>query len=153
MINLADEIIKQQERKGGASSSAPDGYIEDDMGYWVEENLYEDRARYAKYLLMRILKKNNNLYLRHGRLYSGHKLLSGNSQEILQLVDLPYAHVGSAQVAWIYNRLLETVPELDESKIMVGKNAFWDFEKAEVIELEKDANVITAKDKNVRARF
>ena len=152
MINLAEAIIKQNERKGGSpSGNYPDGYHLDDMGYLVEDNLDADKARYAEYLLFRILRKHNNIYMRYGQLYCGHRLLDGTVQEVLELADSPVAHARAGQVAWIFNRLREVAPQIDESKIVVAPGVYWDMDKAELCDLEELTNVITTKGENARA--
>lgn len=153
MGSLADAVIRQQNRQGGATGSVPDGYHVDDLGYWVEDDLKENKVRYAEYLLFRIRKLHPNIYIRYGILYCGHTMLTGAISEILKLVDLPYASVGAAQAAWIYNRLIETAPEIDENKIIIGPGIYWDFDKAEICDLRDLPSIIRIKDKNVRKRF
>ena len=153
MGSLADAVIRQQNRQGGVTGSVPDGYHVDDLGYWVEDDLKEDKSRYAEYLLFRIRKLHPNIYIRYGILYCGHTVLTGAVSEILKLVDLPNASVKGGQAAWIFNRLMETAPEIDESKIIIGPGAYWDFDKAEICDLRDLPSIIRIKDKNVRKRF
>lgn len=156
-MSLADKVIMQQHRQSnggsGVGNNTPDGYHIDDLGYWVEDDLVEDKARYAKYLLFRIRKLHPNIYTRYGILYCGHTMLTGTRGEILKLVDLPNAVVSAAQAAWIYNRLMETSPEIDESKIILGPGMYWDFKKAEICSLYDLPSIIRIKDINVRKRF
>lgn len=145
-MSIADEIIRQSNR--APVSTAPEGYYEDDLGYWVENNIDQDLAKYAQYLLFRILKKHNNIYIRYGQLYCGHRALSGTAQDVLELVDLPTARCRAGQAAWIFNRLRELSPEIDETKIRVSVDAYWDMDAAELREL---TNVRTIRGEDARA--
>ena len=149
MSSIADAVIQQQNRR--PTSDTPDGYYRDDMGYLVETNLDQNKARYAEYLLFRILRKHNNIYMRYGRLYCGHRLLEGTIQEVLELADSPTAHARAGQAAWIFNRLRELAPEIDETKIIIGPGIYWDMDKAEICELSDLPKFNTTKGDNVRA--
>lgn len=135
--DIADAAIRHAE---SGSSAAPGGFRRDDMGYLVESNLDEDKARYAEYLLIRILRKHNNIYMRYGRLYCGHRMLSGTPQEVLELADSPFLHANPGQAAWIFNRLREFSPEIDENKIIIGEDIYWDADKAQICELKDLTN-------------
>lgn len=151
MSSIADAVIQQQNRR--PSSDTPDGYHQDDMGYLVEDNLEQNKARYAEYLLFRILRKHNNIYMRYGRLYCGHRLLEGTIQEVLELADSPTARARAGQAAWIFNRLRELAPEIDETKIIIAPGIYWDTDKAEICELDDLPKFNTIKGKNVGAQF
>ena len=152
MSNLADAVIRQQNRQP-QDNGVPHGYHTDDLGYWVENNIREDRGRYAEYLLFRIKKLHPNIYIRYGQLYCGHKVLTGSADEMLRLIDMPHASIKAGQAAWIYNRLMETAPEIDEGKIIIGPDIYWDVDKAEICDLSDLPSIIRIKDKNVRKRF
>lgn len=140
MSDIADAIINQSRRD--YQTHVPNGYHVDDMGYWVEDDIDEDKARYAEYLLYRIMRKHNDIYKRHGRLYCEHRMLTGSAQEILGLADSPSAHCRAGQAAWIFNRLRETAPETDDTKIMVAPGMYWDSNKAELCDSDE---IITTK--------
>lgn len=150
MGSLADAII-QRHKDLNNPTQAPDGFHVDDMGYWVEDDLENDKARYAEYLLFRIKRRHPCIYLRYGHLYHKHRLLERTPQEILELADSPSAHARGGQAAWIFNRLRETAPELSENQIMVAPGVYWDIDKAELI--DTDDTIITMKDEHVGKRF
>ena len=144
MINLADAIIQQNERKAAShDGNTPDGYYRDDMGYLVEENLMDDKERYAEYVLLRILRLHHNIYMRYGRLYCGHHLLECNTQEALELADSPRVRLNPGQTAWIFNRLKALAPEIDETKILVAEGVYWDMDKAELVDLDESIKLTT----------
>jgi hypothetical protein len=80
-------------------------------------------------------------------------MLTGSIDEILKLVDLPSASVKAGQAAWIFNRIKEMAPEIDESKIIIGPDIYWDFDKAEILDLSDLEGVVRVKDGDVRTRF
>ena len=144
MSSLADAIIQQNERKGASpEGNIPEGYYRDDMGYLVEVDLIEDKERYAEYVLLRILRLHHNIYMRYGRLYCGHRLLERNTQEALELADSPRVRLNPGQVAWIFNRLRELAPEIDETKILIADGVYWDMDKAELVDLDESIKLTT----------
>ena len=152
MSSLADAVIRQQSRQA-TPGSVPDGYYLDDLGYWVENDIKSDKDRYARYLLLRITKLHPNIYRLYGQVYCGHTVLTGSIDEILKLVDLPSAIVRAGQAAWIFNRIKELAPEIDESKIIIGPDIYWDFDKADILDLSDLGGVVRVKDGDVRTRF
>lgn len=135
-MSIADALIQKHNRQY-TPGSVPDGYFVDDLGYWVEIDIKSDRAKYAEYLLFRILKLHHNIYKRYGVLYCGHNPIHGTTDEILKLVDLPWASVKGGQAAWIYNRLMEMAPEIDETKLVIAPGIFWDVREAEIRDLDE----------------
>lgn len=152
MSSLADAVIRQQNRQA-SPGGVPDGYYLDDLGYWVENDIRSNKQRYAEYLLFRIVKLHPNIYMRYGQLYCGHRHLTGSIDEMLKLVDLPWVSIRAGQAAWIFNRLKEMAPEIDESKIIISSDAYWDFDKAEILDLSELPKVTRIKDEDVRTRF
>ena len=122
MSSLADAIIQQNERRGDSpAGNTPDGYYRDDMGYLVEENLMDDKERYAEYVLLRILRLHHNIYM-------------AESAKVV---------LNSGQTAWIFNRLKELAPEIDETKILVAEGVYWDMDKAELVDLDESIKLTT----------
>lgn len=146
-MDLADKIINQ----GSSQSNAPEGYYLDDLGYFVEENLKDDKARMAEYALFRIRKIHKNIYTHNGLLFCGHEPLMGSKDELLKLADSPHISLNAAQAAWVYNRLKEVAQPLDERFIQIAPGVVWDMEKAEIVERE---NIITIEEEHgPRERF
>ena len=81
--------------------------------------------------------------MRYGRLYCGHHLLECNKQEALELADSPKVRLNSGQTAWIFNRLKELAPEIDETKILVAEGVYWDMDKAELVNLDESIKLTT----------
>lgn len=133
MSKLADAVIQQKNRMNDPTQ-APDGCYTDDMGYWVEESLPQDKARYAEYLLLRILRRHPCFYLRYGELWLKHRRIEATQEAIIRLVDSPLAKVNTAQAVWIHNRLKEHALEIDENKIMLAPTLYWDVDKAELVD-------------------
>lgn len=138
--NLADHII---ERANANPGNSPNGYYLDDLGYYVESNIKENKARMAEYVLFRILKLHRNIYISDGELYCGHTPITGDQSNILMLADSPMVSVNGAQAAWVYNRLKDISPEIDPNRIRVSPNLVWDFEKGDLIEM---TDIVTVKD-------
>lgn len=140
-MSLADRLIEVQEREHSRApdDTAPQGYYTDDMGYWVEQDLHSDRARFAEYVLLRCLRRHvhptapttTGLYRYKGDLFINHTQLQPTANSIIMAADMPTS-VSSAQAIWIYNRLQELAPELDDTKIQVDKEQYWDFTDGEL---------------------
>ena len=126
-MNLAEQIIEAntQEHSRASNDTAPEGYYTDDMGYWVEQDIRKDKEKFAKYILYRCLRNNDEIYKWRGELYNGHNILTPTPQCIIGLADV-CDMITPAQAIWVYNRLLEIAQELDEDKIRVSADAYWD---------------------------
>lgn len=137
-MSIADELVALQESDSphykGKNDSAPDGYYTDDMGYWVEQNIKQDKARFAEYILYRCIRLHPDIYQYKGDLYVRHTLITPTPKSIVALADTPEM-VSSAQAIWVYNRLMAEAPELDLTRIRVASNAVWDFETCELEEI------------------
>lgn len=140
-MSVADELIALQEANSphykSAVDSAPEGYYTDDMGYWVEQNIRQDKARFAEYILYRCYRLHQDIYTYRGDLYQGHTMLHPTVRSIVALADTPEL-ITTAQAIWVYNRIKRDASELDLSRLIVGRNAVWDFEAAELIEESDD---------------
>jgi len=47
------------------------------------------------------------------------------------------------EVNYIYDKIKELVPYLDETKIAITPNLLWDIEKQEFVETDEEINVIS----------
>lgn len=131
-MNIADYIIDRREHDRAPADQAPDGFYTDDMGFWVEQDIRKNRERFASYILSRCLRRHDDIYKWRGELWSGHTQILPTPQSIIALADI-CDMITPAQAIWIHNRLMEIADELDETKIQVCSNAYWDFEKCELI--------------------
>lgn len=131
-MDLADYIIGANENHGRANNdTAPEGYYTDDMGYWVEQDIRKDKMRFATYILYRCLRNNNSIYKWRGDLYNGHTLIEPNAQSIVAMADI-CDMITPAQAIWVYARIMDIASELDEDKIQVSSDAYWDTAKSEI---------------------
>lgn len=129
---IAREIIKKK-----ISDPAPEGYYTDDLGLWVEQNIRRRDVLYAEYILFRCLYLNKTLHTRKdGFLYIGHRPVSRTSSSIADLADLP-GHLPTNVVLWVYKRLCQRAPRLNESIIEIKPGLLWDSENSEFIEKDR----------------
>lgn len=130
-MDLADKVIHANEQEiieKAKGDTAPEGYYTDDMGYWVEQDIRRHKDRFALYIFMRCRKLNKHLHLRRGEfLYNSHTLIRETPLDIAKLADLPEV-ISAPQAAWVYKRLVATVPRLSEKKIEVAPGLLWNFE-------------------------
>lgn len=139
-MDLADKIIQANEQEiveKQAGDSAPDGYYTDDMGYWVEQDIRKDRAKFAKYVFLRCRRLNKHLYYDTDEMevYNSHHKVEPTVKEILMLAKMPDM-ITPAQAIWVYNKLKETVPRLDKTRIVVAPGLAWNMETSELEELD-----------------
>ena len=130
-MNIADYIIDRREHERSPSDQAPDGFYTDDMGFWVEQDIRKNRERFAQYVLTRCLRLHTDIYKWRGDLWSGHTQIMPTPQSIIALADI-CDMITPAQAIWVHSRLMDIADELDETKIQVSGNAYWDFEKCEL---------------------
>lgn len=137
MDNLADKIIQANEQEvieKQSGDTAPEGYYTDDLGYWVEQDIRKHQDKFARYVFVRCRKLNPHLYYDTAemKLYNRHDEIEPKINDILLLANLA-SMITTAQAIWVYNKLKETVPRLDKSKLVVAPGLIWDFETAELI--------------------
>lgn len=137
MDDLADKIIKATEQEiieKQSGDQAPEGYYTDDLGYWVELDIRKHKEKFARYVFVRCRKRNPHLYYDTDemKLYNRHEVIEPKVADIIKLANLADM-ITAAQAIWVYNRLKDTVPRLDKSRLVVAPGLIWDFETAELI--------------------
>lgn len=137
-----DEVIKTLE-------PSPDDYYEDDMGYLVEKDIRRDRERFARYVYMRCRRLNPKLYTNKGVLYNSHAIIRSTSLEIAKLANMAEP-ILSTQAAWVYRRLEDTVPHLDESKIEISPGVLWDYNTLEIEEIPTEKYITIKQERRKR---
>ena len=137
-----DEVIRTQEQ-------GPDDYYKDDMGYLVEKDIRKDRERFARYIYMRCRRLNPKLYMYKGVLYNSHNIIRGTSLGIAKLADMAEP-ILPIQAAWVYRRLEDTVPHLDESKIEITPGVLWDYNTLEIEEIPTEKYITIKQERRKR---
>lgn len=137
MDNLADQIIEaknQEVIEKLFGDTAPKGYYTDDLGYLVEQDIRKHKEKFARYVFVRCRKRNPHLYYDTDemKVYNRHEIIEPKVADILKLANLADM-ITPAQAIWVYNRLKDTVPRLDKSKLVVAPGLIWDFETSELI--------------------
>lgn len=137
MDNLADQIIQANEiieKRSG--DQAPDGYYTDDLGYWVEQDIRKNPARFAEYVFFRCRMKNEHLYYDtvELKLFNRHTEITPTVRDIVTLADIPEM-ITPAQAIWVYNKLKETAPRLDRDRILVAPGLAWNMKTAKLEEV------------------
>lgn len=138
-MSLADKIIAANEdeiTRRGRGDQAPEGYYTDDLGYWVEQDIRKDHARFAQYVAFRCRVLNPHIYYDPVEmvLFNRHTPIEPTTTSILLLAKCPNM-ITPAQAIWVYNKLKETAPRLDRNRVLVAPGLAWDFEKAELVKL------------------
>lgn len=149
MDNIADKIIQANdvvEKRSG--DNAPDGCYTDDMGYWVEQDIRRQNSRFAEYVFVRCRRRNEHLYYDTDemKVYNRHQIIEPTPRDILMLANLADM-ITTAQAIWVYNKLKETVPRLDKTRILVAPGLAWNFKTSELEEL-KDGTYTTVGGEN-----
>ena len=140
MDNIADKIIQANEQEVVEKQSgdqAPEGYYTDDMGYWVEQDIRKHKTKFAKYVFFRCRRLNKHLYYDTDemKVYNRHDVVEPNPKDILMLANLADM-ITTAQAIWVYNRLKETVPRLDKTRLVVAPGLAWNIKTSELEELD-----------------
>lgn len=150
MDNLADKIIHANEQEvieKQSGDTAPEGFYTDDLGYWVELDIRKHKTRFARYVFVRCRRRNAHLYYdtQDMVLYNRHDVVEPKVADIVKLANLADM-ITPAQAIWVYNRLKDTVPRLDRSKLVVAPGLIWDFETSELVEVDEYYSVGGEKD-------
>lgn len=135
-MSLADKVIQANEQEIIAKQSgdgAPEGYYTDDLGFWVEQDIRQQKMRFAEYVWFRCRKLNPRLNVRDGiRLYNGSSLVRKDPLAIASLAKLPEP-LQKPISNWVFEKLLEECPRLDRTKIEIKPGWLWDLEKCKII--------------------
>lgn len=102
-----------------------------------------------------ILRKHPSIYKHRGTLYHEHKRIRPASQEdIFLLADSHSLKLNKAQCAWVYNRLLERAPDLEDDFIMVSWDYVWNKKIGQLMPT-KDFNeiIITPNERTTNGRM
>lgn len=140
MSDLADLIVEANEneqRRKSSGDTAPEGYYTDDLGYWVEQDIKKDKARFAQYVLFRCRILNSHIYYDAETLtlFNRHTVITPTINSILLLAKTPDM-ITQAQAIWIYNKLIEAAPRLDHNRVLVAPGLAWDFKRGELVEIK-----------------
>lgn len=141
MSDLADLIIKADEeseqRRKGPGDTAPEGYYTDDLGYWVEQDIKKDKARFAQYVAFRCRILNPHIYWDPVELvlFNRHTPVEPTTTSILSLARVPDM-ITPAQAIWVYNKLKDTAPRLDRNRVLVAPGLAWDFKEARLVAIK-----------------
>ena len=101
------------------------------------------RAHY-NYLCARAFKRNPHLHTRHERtqLWNSHTLIQPTLDDICRLTDW-VDKLPRQAVLYIYDKLRELAPELNEDIIAITPRLAWSFKEQKLIEFKEDINVIS----------
>lgn len=114
----------------------------DELGLPLPQKKTEE-AHYA-YLTARALFLNKHLYTRNNKteLWNSYDKINPTEEDMVRLTKC-YERIPKQGIIYIYDRLRELVPYLDESKIAITPTLLWDIEKQELVETKEEINVIS----------
>lgn len=134
--DLADQLIEANKKEEKVK-------IERDE-YGIPLPQVKTAEAHCNYLVARAIYLNQHLHTRHNGkdLYNSHELVRSTVGEIARLAK--WVRPMSRQEAnYIYDKIKELMPALDESKIAITPNLLWDFEEQKLIETKEEINVIS----------
>lgn len=137
MSSLADRIIEANEEEAIRDDVAPDGYYTDDMGYWVEQDIKANKARFAEYILVRCRRLNPHLYWDPVELvmFNRHEVIEPTIADIIKLANTPDM-VTPAQAIWVYNKLRDTIPRLNRDYLLIAPGLAWNIKRGMLEEIK-----------------
>jgi hypothetical protein len=71
------------------------------------------------------------------KLYNRHDEIEPTTKDILMLANLADM-ITPAQAIWVYNKLKETVPRLDKTRLVVAPGLAWNMETSELEDIYDD---------------
>lgn len=129
-MGLADDIINQSKRPKVEQID-----IEDvpDMIFQKHPSIYRIR---------------NDLYWQHER------IRPASRDQIFLLADNHYLKLTPAQSAWVYNRLLERAPNLEDDFIVVSRDYAWSKKTGQLIPLKNfTQSIVTPNERTTSGRM
>lgn len=102
-----------------------------------------------------ILQKHPSIYRIKNDLYWKHeRLRPANRDQIFLLADNHYLKLSPAQCAWVYNRLLERAPNLEDDFIVVSRDYAWSKKTGQLIPLKNfTQSIITPNERTTNGRM
>ena len=133
-MDLADQLIAANQTK-----STPEV---DELGIPLPIP-QTNRAHYT-YLVARAFRRNPHLHTRHNRtqVWNSHTLIQPTLEDIARLTDWVDPLPRQA-VIFIYDKIKELAPQLDEDIIAITPRLAWSFKEQRLIEFKEDINVIS----------
>lgn len=101
------------------------------------------RAQY-NYLVARAFVSNPHLHTRHNQseLWNGHTLITPRIEDISRLTKW-VEHIPRQGIVYIYDKIKEMAPQLNEDIIAITPHLAWDFKNQQLIESKEEFNVIS----------
>lgn len=94
-----------------------------------------------------VFSKHPAIYKLGGQLYHEHSVIRcGDKAKLYELIDMHDAKLTQAQAIWLYNRLFEKAPELDERYLLITTDYLWDKKTASVVPVDR-AGFVSTKDR------
>ena len=98
-----------------------------------------------------IFKKHPSIYKYKGDLYHEHeRIRPADPKQIFLLADNHHLRLTPAQCAWVYNRLMERAPNLEDDYIVVSADYAWDKKNGQLIPLT--SQIITPNERTTNGR-
>lgn len=99
-----------------------------------------------------IFRKHPSIYKYRGDLYHEHdRIRPADQKQIFLLADNHRLRLNPAQCAWVYNRLLERAPALEDDCIVVSADYAWDKKTGQLIPLTPQ--IITPNERTTNGRM
>lgn len=98
----------------------------------------------CNYLAARAFKANPHLHTRHNRtqLWNSHTIVQPTLEDICRLTKW-VDNLPRQGVIYVYDKLRELAPELNEDIIAITPRLAWSFKEQKLIEFKEDINVIS----------
>lgn len=131
-MSLADKVIEANKEERGYETDELGLGIADTPDYVVARILYKNTLE---------LEQDPSAGLIHNRkhrseLWKGNRELAKSKRTIYELANLN-RRLNDYELDAIWRSLLKNTPELDESKIVVDRNTYWDIERGELCYTEE----------------
>ncbi len=136
MDDLAEQLIKANEAEKKIETE------KDELGLPLPQKKTPE-AKY-NYLAARALFINKHIYTRNNKteLWNEHEKIKPKRSDISKLARW-YGPLPPEGVVYVYEKLKQVAPYLDETKIAITPTMLWDIENQELIETDEPVNVIT----------
>lgn len=134
--NLADQLIEANKQEERAKIKRDE--------YGIPLPQVKTAEARCNYLAARSIYLNKHLYTRNNGkdLYNSHDLVRPTVTDIAHLAKW-VRPLTRQEVNYIYGKIKELVPYLDESKIAITPNLLWDIENQKLIKTDEEINVIS----------
>ena len=117
----------------------------------IEDGLVQSKLTVEDYPA-RIFRLHPSIFQKDGRVFCGRIHITPNRKLLLSLLDMPDASLSASACEWLFNRIKELAPQIDERYIVISDEYVWDRKTAQMVPIDVFPNLISTNNESTLRR-